>query len=214
MTGGWDNQNMGGAAGPQDPHNRPPHHNEQSHSPDSYAQGHSSPQYGQPQYGQQPYQSPAPGHYPPPGQPAWGPGQSLYGNPYAPGMPVEKRSDVLGIIGLAVVFIATVLLIIVSWTGGQSFGQFILDADAGGLYTEEDMLNDPLTAAYVRSATGLILGAGAICVAGLAGWIISIVATVQRRGRGFGIVGIILGVFSVGIAFATFFAGIMPVLGY
>ena len=138
----------------------------------------------------------------------------MYGNPYALPVAPEKRSDMLGIIGLGVVFVGTVVLVIMSWIGGQAFGQFILDADASGLSTEEDLINDPLAMEYVRSATGLVLGAVAVCLVGLAGWITSIVATVQRRGRGFGIIGIILGVLSLGIAFATFFAGVVPVLGY
>ncbi len=214
MSSGWDNQNQQGGSGHNEPQYGQSPDGEPSQSGPSYGQGQGqySP-YGQGQYGQQQPHVPVPGPYSQPGQ-TWGRDQSLYGNPYAVATPPARRSDMLGVIGLAVVFVSTVVLVIVSWMGGQSFGQFILDAQSSGLYTEEDLATDPLTMEYVRSATGLIIVAALASVAGLAGWVTSIVATVQRRGRGFGVVGIILGVLSLGIAFATFFAGVVPVLGY
>ena len=75
-------------------------------------------------------------------------------------------------------------------------------------------MNSPVTAEYVRSATGIVLGVTMACLTGLAGWIISIVATVQRRGRGFGIAGIVLGVLALGFATAAFVVGIMPIIEY
>ncbi len=207
MSSGWNDQNQGGGpgSGPYDPrYGQSPH----------YPQGQPGPTYGQAQYGQQqPYATP-PGHPMQPVQQPWAQGESLYGNPYAHAMPPAMRSDMLGIVGLGMVFVATVVLIVVSWMGGQSFGQFILDTEAAGVYAGDDLASDPLTMAYLQSATGLVFGAIGACVAGLVGWVISIVATVQRRGRGFGVVGIILGVLSTGIAFLVFFAGILPVLGY
>lgn len=188
-----------------------------SESSDQYPQTHHGPTQGQ---GDPPQQYPVP---PPYGQAfgqysqqpqQWTQNQSLYGNQYSYATPTANRSGALGIVGLIVVLAATITLIIVSWIGGQGFGQFILDTEASGLYTEEDVVNSPVTMEYVRSATGIVLGATLACLAGLTGWVISIVATVQRRGRGFGIAGIILGVLSLGFATAAFVLGIMPVLEY
>ncbi len=94
----------------------------------------------------------------------WTQNQSLYGNQYSNATPPANRSGALGIVGFVVVFVATITLIIVSWIGGQGFGQFILDTEASGLSTEEDLANSPVTMEYVRSATGIVLGATLACL--------------------------------------------------
>ena len=178
-------------------------------------------QYGQPHqqgpYGQQ-NQQPTPyaqgqQQYPPQG---WEQNQPMYGNQYGGNQygyaaaPVV-RPRTLGLIGLALVVVSTIAVTVVAWTGGQGFGQFFLDMESSGaVYNENDLMNDPLTQAYIKSATGLVLAAVVACLAGTAGWIVSIVATAQRRGRGLGIVGIILGILSLPVSYAFFLAGFLP----
>ncbi|RMB60129.1 hypothetical protein [Tessaracoccus antarcticus] len=189
----------------------------------SYGQQNPQAPYGeQPQnpqapYGEQPQNPQAPygeqPQYPQQGQQAWGQNAPMYGNQYGYAAAPVKRPATLGVVGLAVVVVATIVLSIVAWAGGAGFGQFILDVEASGtVYNENDLMNDPMTQAYAQSAMGLVLGALAACVAGLVGWIISIVATAQRRGRGFGIVGIVVGVLSLGIAYAVFMVGLLPAI--
>lgn len=214
MTNEWDNQGQGGAGGAdgrQGPQfDQGPHG--QAQPPGSYGQQQHQDPYG-PQYPHNPYGQ----QHQPYGQPQdpytqpGAPYQPGYGNPYAHAAP-EDRSSVLGIIGMGLVVAATLILAFLAWTFGKSFGEFVLEVASGSYMTEEEVLNDPRTQQWLQSAMGNIAGMLAISVAGLTGWIVSIVATVQRRGRVFGIVGIILGVLALGLAYGTFMAGWLPVM--
>lgn len=235
MSDQWNNQGQGGDADgqqgrygqqdasgqqyPQDPYGQ------QDASGQQYAQGgygqQGAPgqQYPQGQYGQQ-YQQPQQygqpqDQYSQQSQQQWAQGQPVYGAPYGYGYaaPPAPRSSVMGILGLGIVVLSLIALIVGLWTFGQGLGQFFLAAaNSGTIMDEQQLMNDPLTQQYIESATGTVLMVVLASLAGLAGWIVSIVATVQRRGRAFGIGGIVVGVLSWGLGYAAFMAALMPVL--
>lgn len=215
-------QGQGGAPGqpgsyPQNPNDQPSPPNPYNHP--TTQGGYGQPpqgQYGQPptqgQYGQPPqgqYGQPRP-YVHSPSQMPYAPG---YAQPYTQVPPPGPRSSVLGVIGFGVVLAATVALSVLAWVLGQALGEYILELVASGAaMNEEELLNDPRTQLWVQSATGTVLGMAAASVAGLAGWIVSIVAAVQKRGTVFAILGIILGVLALGIAYAVFVAGLAPAM--
>lgn len=183
----------------------------------------SNPERQYPQVGNDPQQghyaqNPRPSQYPgtQSGQYEQGPrwnhqGQPLYGAPRAPYTRApEKRSSVLGAVGLVLVVVATVLLTILSWMLAQGFANTVLDAfrnlegfeDPEALEQNLDqLLREPRFLAYMQTASSLIVGIIISCLVGLAGWITSIVATAQNRGRVLGVVGIVLGVLAVPVAY-------------
>ena len=180
-------------------------------------------QYPQDQYRPQ-GQFPQQGQYPQPGQSGYpgqnptGPGWSQQQQPYGPGyggyaaVPAE-RSSMLGIIGLVVVLLAMGALIAAAWSFGSGLTVFILDLAATGVpRSESELMNDPRIIAYAESVGGTVVGLLLSGLVGLVGWIISIVATATRRGRVPGIIGIVLGVLSVPIAYAVFNWALAPAL--
>ncbi|MCC2592881.1 hypothetical protein LKO27_05570 [Tessaracoccus sp. OS52] len=169
--------------------------------------------YGQPtQYGQQPtYPQQAP--Y---GQPAQYPGQAPYGA-YGPNglydeAPVE-RSGTLGVVGLVIVIVAAVALLICSWLLGQALSDLFLaiGQDPTAINSEE-LARDPRFQEFANQASGQWLIASLAVVGGLVGWIMSIVATATRRGRGFGIMGIVLGVLAPVLALITLTVAMWPAM--
>ncbi len=201
MSDQFNNQNQGGDNGTQGTYGQ---------------QGAPDQQYAPGQYGQQPQPTPygnPQGPYPSADQQQWAQGQPAYGAPYAYAAPPEARSNVLGIVGLGIVLVSIVALVMGAFSFGQGFGQYILDvAASGAIVDEQALMDDPMTQLYVESAAGTIIVIVLACLAGFAGWIVSIVATVQRRGRPFGIGGIVLGVLSLGFGYAALMAALAPVL--
>lgn len=180
--------------------------------PDGYSQG----------YGQQPPQG-----YPSqtPGQGAQGYGQQGYsqqnytqqapyggygGGMYQQAGP-EERPATLGLIAMSVVVIAGVVLAVLAWMMGQQIGELFATTNLDPQAVDPDELaNDPRFREWLtRAGTQWNIVTFSV-LAGIVGWVLSIVATATRRGRGFGIAGIIVGVAAPLIAFATFFGGMWP----
>lgn len=181
--------------------------------PDGYSQGHGQqqpqgyPGQAAPGYGQQGYsqQNHAQQNYAQ---------QAPYGG-YGGGMyqqaGPEERPGTLGLVAMSVVVIAGVVLAVVAWMMGQQIGELFattnLDPEA---VDPDELANDPRFREWITRAgvqwnivTFSVLG-------GIVGWVLSIVATATRRGRSFGIVGIIVGIAAPLIAVATFFGGMWP----
>ncbi|MGV8845592.1 hypothetical protein [Tessaracoccus sp.] len=201
MSDQFNNQNPGGDNASQTPYG-------QQGAPDQqYTQG----QYGQPSQ-PSPYGAPQ-GPYPPSDQQQWAQGQPAYGAPYAYAPPPTTRSNVMGIVGLGIVVVSIIALVMGAFSFGQGLGQYVLDvAASGAIVDEQALMDDPMTQLYAESAAGTIILIVLACIAGFAGWIVSIIATVQRRGRPFGIGGIVLGVLSLGFGYAALMAALAPVL--
>ncbi|MDO5534761.1 MAG: DUF308 domain-containing protein [Propionibacteriaceae bacterium] len=193
---------------------------EQQPDPQQYGQ----PQYGQEQYGQQQYgnQQYADGQYgqqyPPP---AYGQQQQQqYGqqnypqDQYAPytyqqQWPAEpERSKTLGVVGLGIVAVCTVVFVVVGYLLGQAFGQLILDYGIEALENPDP--SDPLMISFAQSVEGLTMAGAAATLTGIAGWIVSIIATARRQGRRFAIWGIIIGVLAPIIGMIAMVAGMLP----
>ncbi len=105
---------------------------------------------------------------------------------------VARKSPILGIIGMGIVVVAAVIFFILSLgfynTVFEIWGPELLSgADPSSLTREmiEEM--------SARGA-GPIAGMMGISVVGIIGWVLSIVATVQNKGRIFGIIGIVAGI--------------------
>lgn len=195
MSNQWDNQPSSEPSG-QDP---------------QYGQGYPGAQNprGQQWQGQQhPSQEP----YPP--QQQWAQNGPVYGAPAGYGAPPVKRSPILGAVGLLIVALATVAVVITSWVLGSGLGSFLLEvaADGAGSFNQNDLANDPRIMAYAETAVGPIGAFGLACLAGFVGWIISIVATASNRGRVFGIIGIVLGVLALPIAYGAASLALAPVI--
>ena len=167
--------------------------------------------YGQPQpapnpYGQanQPYgQSPqAPNR--PYGQSPQAPnqpyGQSVQGYASTPtgayGTPPEKKSPILGIIGLALVVICGIVLTASLWRMGGLLGQLAVDGTVD--VTSQEQLQSAVLDQLGGVWAILVSGSG---ILGFAGWIVGIVAVATKRGRALGVVTIILGVLAPIAAF-------------
>ena len=153
-------------------------------------------QYGQPPYGQQQYYAP----YPQGGQqPSWPQEQ-------------QPRSNTLGMVGLGIVAVCAIVLTVVAYLMGQQMGQFMVDYGVDPATMQNPDPTDPMVIAFAQQLQGLY-GAGiAATLIGIAGWIASIVAVVQRKGRTYGTWGIIVGVAAPVIAFFALVAGMMPFL--
>jgi len=226
MSNEWNDQGTGGhqgpgpqfdpgQAGPQDqygqqdpsgqqnPNNQPS--NDQQQVNQQWPQNQ---QVGNGGSGQQPYpgQQAYPGQQSYAGQPVWSQNQPQAAAP-------ASRSSVLGIVGLVVVVLSTGTLLAAAWSFGSGLADFFLDLAGTGFPRDPDALvNDPRTISYAEGAAGTLMAAVLSCVVGLIGWIISIVATATRRGRVFGIIGIVLGVLSLPLAYATASLVLSPVL--
>lgn len=172
---------------PNQPSGQPQH---PPYGPPSYGQpSYGPPSYGEPSNSQSPYGSPS----------GYGPS----GGMYAP-QPEVPKSATLGIVGLVIVVVAAIALCVLTVQVSQSFTQVMVDLIRRG--SDPDLIQtDPAFQRFVESVTGqtgLIMLASAV---GLGGWIVSILAVVQRKGRSFGIWGIVLGVLAPIVAFAIFF---------
>lgn len=199
-----------GVEGPSDPYSQPSHE-QQWQQNQQYGQGGPGQQPYPPQQpypAQQPYgaQQPYPAQQPYAAQPSWAQ------NPYDTVAP-PNRSGVLGVVGLVVVVLATGALMASAWFLGVGLGDFLVNLSETGVPRDpEDLVNDPRTIAYAETAVGTIGAAVLSCIAGLIGWVISIVATATRRGRVWGIVGIVLGVLALPLAYGIMMLALTPVI--
>lgn len=176
------------------------------YQPQQYGQAQSQPQpYGQPPQQAHPYgypaqQAPAQAY----GQPAQGYApMGAYGAAPAP----VKKSPILGIISLVVVLVCAGLLGAFMWRIGGVVGQL---ASSGAV----DPDNQAALQAAVMSELGGIwmLLANVAIYGGFAGWIMGIVATATKRGRGAGIAAIVLGVLAPIVSVLMVIPAMMPYL--
>lgn len=212
---------------PQPPYgNQNPYASQDPYGQNPYA-GAPSP-YGAPAPTQAPYGAQQPNPYGAPNpyaaqNPNSGYGQPVAPNPYAyapaaagAGAVPARRSSLLGIIALVVVAVCGVAGIALSYQFGHAYA---LVAAQLGISTQgptpstAELQNDPRFAAFVTTQMGVIQGIMAVCVAGLVGWVLAIVATATRRGRAFGIIGIILGIAAPIGMFVAMVMAIASVLG-
>lgn len=197
----------------------------------SEPQQHQTPQYGQPpaydpqqyppqqQYGQYPPQQYPPQQQYPYQQQGYDPQQygqyppqqyeqySPYG--YQQQWPQEEpRSKTLGLVGFGIVALCTVVLAVVSYLLGGQFGQFVLDYGVEALENIDP--SDQVFIGFSQQIQGLSTTGMLATFGGIAGWIVSIIATGQRRGRNFGIWGIVLGVLAPIIGIIALMVGLWP----
>jgi len=134
------------------------------------------------------------------------------GSAPAYGTPPAKKSPVLAIVGLALIVIAAVIFTYCSYLLYQGIIQVVgVGALTSGSYTIDMSNVDPT--ALQSAIMGPVVGLGLTALAGIVGFVLSIIATVRKQGRGIGIVGIILGIiapvvgFIIGAAMALSAAG-------
>ena len=185
-----------------------------------YGQPPQTQPYGQPPqqapaqpYGQPPQQAPAqPYAYPaqqappqPYGQPVQGfspPPMGAYGATAAP----VKKSPVLGLIALALVVICGLILTFYLYRLGAVAGPYAVNGTLD-TSTQPQLVQDVANQLGVLSVLGSTSG-----FVGLIGWILGIVATATKRGRGFGVMAIILGILAPIIAVVALFVALAPYL--
>jgi len=148
---------------------------------------------------QPPYNQPDDSPVPPPTPYPPAPQYSAPGSYPAAGYPAEptpvKKSPVLGYIGLALVVIAAIVFIICCHAIAAAIIAAVGPHPLANANSQNAAnLGYDLGYNSAAEASGSIMGATACTVIGIAGFVISIVATAQNKGRIFGIIGIILGV--------------------
>jgi len=183
----------------------------------------------QPPYGQNPYNPPttpppafpnasAPG-YPPGFPPAYSPESAVpvapvapayapVGSPYSMPEP-QKKSAVLGLIGLGIVVICAIIFFLCSKSMYDAMFDILgpnWDYSSGAI-PDMSGLTDEQMSVVIGPVIGLMISG----LIGLVGFILSIVATVQNKGRIFAIVGIILGVLA---PFSFFIAGVISMAAH
>lgn len=171
-----------------------------THSP--YGQSAPAPQaYGVGQGGY-PQQAPAP----------YGAAPSAYQDRYSP--PV-KRSPMLGLVSLAIIVVAAMVCIVFAYQFGHGLGVLMkqMGITTQGAPSTSSLQNDPRLQAYITQSAGIGQAIGLSSIAGLAAWIAAIVATATRRGRAYGITGIILGVIAPIAAFMAYGVAFAAAIG-
>lgn len=158
-------------------------------------------QYGQQGYPQQQQQGYPQGYGQQPGYPAQQYPQGGYGQ-------APKRSNTLGLVGLGLVAVCTVLLVVASAIIGRAAGEFVVVNGPEALANANT--SDPLVIAFAQQIQGWANALQAAVVGGLAGWIVSIVAFVKRAGRPLALGGILLGIAAPIIGLITFVVVMMP----
>lgn len=160
--------------------------------------------YGQPpqQYGQTPQHY---GQNPMTGAPAQG---------YVPvaaipayGTPPTKKPSTLGVIALVLVVVCGVILSVFMWKIGAAFGPYMSDTTTS---PEQDRQIAQDLTAQVGVLWPVLATIGGI--GGFVGWILGIVATATKRGRGFGVTAIVLGVLAPIIVLLAMAAALSPYL--
>ena len=164
-------------------------------------QGYGQQNYGQQAYGQQAYGQQAPA------QPAYGqqPSYPYQGGGF-PAADSSPRSSLLGMIGLALVVGCGVLFSYTLWRMGVLLGEVI--TTGGATMSQDEMQNEVLAR---MSGTEMML-INVSMLGGFAGWVVGIIAAATKRGRGLGILAIILGIVAPIIAFGLMIWAMMSAL--
>lgn len=177
----------------------------QSYDPAAYPQQGGYPQPGQytqpgqyPQgYDPQAYPPAAYGQYPayPVAQPQWDT------------TPVAENK-MLGMVGFAIVAVTAIVLAVVLYLVGGEVGAFMVDYGIDVAANPDP--TDPAIIALSQQINGLSILATIATVVGIVGWVVSIVATVRRSGRRFGVWGIIVGILAPVLGIVAMMAGLWP----
>ena len=197
-------QNPGSGYGQNPPPGQPYGYPPQQGQPQPYGQ---PPQpYGQPSQQAQPYSYPSqqpPQQY---GQPVQGYAPTPMGANGA-GTAPTKRSPILGILALALVVISGIVLSIWTWRVGSVLGSYVV-----GSALNIDASNQTEIAQQISSqlGSGFASLGGLSIFAGLVGWILGILAAATRRGRGLGVMAIILGILAPIVAVILLFVVLAP----
>jgi len=102
---------------------------------------------------------------------------------------------------------------VLAWMIGSDMAELFIEiARQSGPVSEEAIASDPRFQDYIATSVMQWTVVQLACLAGLAGWIVSIVATATRRGRVAGIWGIVLGIVAPIAAFAVGIAAMVPAL--
>lgn len=177
--------------------------------------------YGQPAqpYGQptQPYGQPAQPYGQPPQGWNQGPyaGQPAYGYPpaYQAAAPQPLPSKRLGIIGFAIVAVATVVALWGAWMAGVAFGELMLRNNVpitGSPQFDPTIFSEADLAAFTAAAMPALFAS----LVGIVGWVICIIATVKRSARPLAITGIVLGVVAPIAEYFVMAMGLVSGLGF
>lgn len=185
-----------GQASDQNPYGQPPAYGQQP-----YGQ---PPAYGQQPYGQQPYGQP-------PAYPQQPYGQAAQYDGYAT-QPVAEKSKTLGLIGFAIVAAATAIVGVISFMIGGAYGELFKEIGIDSTLTPEDLQNNPAFLAFAEQQAPLMSAIAFASLAGIGGWIVSMIATARRQGRRYGVAGIILGILAPVIGIMLLMAGLWPAL--
>lgn len=151
-----------------------------AYQPATPSYGSPLPAYGQsaPQYGVDPST----------GVPAY-PASPVYGS-----VEPEKKSPILGIVGGGIVLVAGIIFFAFAyslWSGMFNIlGPDYVNNINNGITPDFDSFTD----AQFATLQGPLLGMLVTTLIGIVGFVLSIVATAQNKGRIFGIIGIVLGV--------------------
>lgn len=178
---------------------------QQGYGQGQYSQdGYTPQQYGQqpPAYGQDGYAQAYPGGYAANQYPA------PYGQTYPATRPAEGKST-LGKIGLGVVALCGLVMIVAGWVLGGAFADLVVQNPALLQGVDFQPSEAELMALAERVGPMMTLGMMA-ALAGFVGWVISILAFVQRRGRRFGLWGIILGLLAPVLSVVAMMLAIVP----
>lgn len=180
--------------------------------PQGYPQagyGEQSAQYAQPAYGAGAYDpSSYPGGYgqqPTSGQPVGAPAGTWQSA--ATTQPATKSST-FGIVSLVLVAAMTILFAASGYQFGVATGNLLMVIGPAELETVSS--TDPRVIAMSEQIAGWMFAGLLAMFAGIAGWIMSMVAAARRAGRTWAIWGIVLGVLAPAIGLGTMIAGMWP----
>lgn len=155
---------------------------------------------------QQPYQLKPYDPQPYPPYPVSG-GQGMYA-------PVpQERPGTLGLVGVGLVGVSALVLMVLAWILGGDLADLVVDVGGDRTVSQGTVTSDPRFEQYIATSMVQWTVVQLACLAGLVGWVISIVATASRRGRAAGIWGIVLGIIAPIAAFIVFVVAMVPSLG-
>ncbi len=181
----------------------PAYHNQYN---GQYNQGYGQQNYGQQGYDQGYQQGGYQQGYPQAGYPQQYP-ESGYQNPYAP----KDKPSLVGQIALGIVVVCAIILGIAMYQLGVFGGQIAL-LQPGIARGEQPNMNDPQVMALAQQFSPWMTAIAFSSIVGIIGWIVGIVAFVQRRGRRPALGAIVLGVLAPVIGFILMMVAMMPAI--